>query len=159
MNCKVIGLTEPGFENARSGCEPTTIRFPDLPEWEANALTHSVVLMCGLCLCIYTQPSLTDLYSRDSSRYNYLHTPSAWEPNYYLSVPEASAGLLFRHRPHESTTYTVPGRYRSPDIAGILGFLVFSSTFVCGWDFISRCLREMYTGYKVQNIGLPRSGV
>ena len=35
---KVIVLTQPGFENGRSGFEPAIFRFPDLPEREAVTL-------------------------------------------------------------------------------------------------------------------------
>ena len=38
INFKVIGLTRPGFETTRSRFEPTTFRFPDLPEWEVDVL-------------------------------------------------------------------------------------------------------------------------
>ena len=40
INLNVIGLTQPGHkvENAMSRFEPVTFRFPDLPEWEADAL-------------------------------------------------------------------------------------------------------------------------
>ena len=41
INFKVIGLTQPGFENVRSRFEPTTFGFAELPEREADALTHS----------------------------------------------------------------------------------------------------------------------
>ena len=41
INFKVMGLTQPGFENARSGFELMAFRFPELPEQEADALTHS----------------------------------------------------------------------------------------------------------------------
>ena len=44
MNCKVIGLTRPGLENARSGFEPTTFGFPYLPEQEAGSPTHLATL-------------------------------------------------------------------------------------------------------------------
>ena len=39
---KLIGLTQPGFENTRSRFEAATLRFPDLRQREASALTHSV---------------------------------------------------------------------------------------------------------------------
>ena len=38
INFKVICLTEPGFENARSRFKPVPLRFADLPEREADAL-------------------------------------------------------------------------------------------------------------------------
>ena len=44
---KVIGLTRPGFENVRSRFEPATFRIPDLPEWEADALTDWMLLSTG----------------------------------------------------------------------------------------------------------------
>ena len=40
INFKVISLTQPGVENARSGFEPATFGFPDLPGQQADALTH-----------------------------------------------------------------------------------------------------------------------
>ena len=49
INLKVIGLTRPGFENVRSGFESVTFGFPNLPEREAGALTHSTTLT-GQCM-------------------------------------------------------------------------------------------------------------
>ena len=31
INFKVVGLSRPGLENVRSGFDPATFRFPDLP--------------------------------------------------------------------------------------------------------------------------------
>ena len=55
INFKVIGLTRQGSENSRSGFEPATFRFPNLPELEADALTHLATLTgCDVCcvLCV-----------------------------------------------------------------------------------------------------------
>ena len=47
INFKVVGLTRPGFENARSRFEPETVRSLDLQKREADALFHSAT-MTGL---------------------------------------------------------------------------------------------------------------
>ena len=43
--------------NARSRFEPATFRFPDLPGWEADALTHLATLTGSrrkrMCMCLY----------------------------------------------------------------------------------------------------------
>ena len=58
INFKVIGLTRPVFETTSSICEPETFRFPDLPEWEVDALLiqlysfRLVKLAWWWCLCI-----------------------------------------------------------------------------------------------------------
>ena len=46
INFKVIGLTRPEFKDVRSGLEPVTFGFLDLPEQEGDALalTHSATL-------------------------------------------------------------------------------------------------------------------
>ena len=61
INFKVIGLTRPGLVNLRAGFGPATFGFPDLPEQEADAFTHSATLT-GLivknrkALCVYLTP-------------------------------------------------------------------------------------------------------
>ena len=45
INYKVNDSTQPGFENVKSGFEPTNFRFPDLPEQEAGSLTHPATLI------------------------------------------------------------------------------------------------------------------
>ena len=49
INFKVIGLTQPGFENAKFGLEPTTFGFANLPKRDADAL---LIRPPRLCLTI-----------------------------------------------------------------------------------------------------------